>query len=120
MSPTIDPSGTDEPGHRATTEIPGVLAKWYAAHASVRRLWAVENQDALTVFVALEPTSDGDDAFPIWLANSREWVGDLGARTNRDVELKLIVSDGFEEADVAAGATKIADLRWRDAWFAIE
>jgi hypothetical protein len=98
------------------TAIPTTLARWYAAHSSVRRLWAVEAGDALTVFVSLEPTSDGDDPLPLWLANSQDWADDLTARASRDVQLKLIASGVFEESDVDTGAELIAELSWRDSW----
>jgi hypothetical protein len=97
-------------------ELPAMLARWYAAHASIRRLWAIEDQDALMVFVTLEPTSDGADAFPVWLANSHDWADDLKARTHREVELKLIASDMFEEFRINPRSDMIAELSWRDSW----
>src|SRR5687767_2412709 len=97
-------------------ELPATLARWYAAHSSIRRLWAVEDREALIVFVTLEPTSDGADAFPVWLANSNDWADDLRVRTHREVQLQLIVSDMFEATDVNSGRAVIAELSWRDSW----
>jgi hypothetical protein len=104
------------PAEQQVTDISATLAKWYSAHSSIRRLWAVEEQNELVVFVTLEPTSDGDDAFPIWLAKSHDWAGDLRTRTSREVQLKLIVSGEFEASYVDTDATMIAELSWRDSW----
>jgi len=41
-------------------------------HASIRRLWAIEEDLLLTVCVSLTPTSDGADALPVWLARNHE------------------------------------------------
>jgi hypothetical protein len=38
------------------------LSQWYASHAIVRRLWAMESGEAIRIVVTLEPTLDGDDA----------------------------------------------------------
>lgn len=97
-------------------ELPTALSKWYTAHSSIRRLWAVEEQEALVVFITLEPTSDGDDAFPTWLAKSHDWAGDLRTRTSREVHLKLIVSGTFEDSYVEPECAMIAQLSWRDPW----
>lgn len=92
------------------------LAQWYAAHASIRRLWAIDDQDALRVFVTLEPTSDGEDTLPVWLAMNDDWANDLRARTQREVQLQLIISGGFEAPHVDTDAPMIAELSWRDSW----
>jgi hypothetical protein len=98
------------------TEIPATLCRWYAAHSPIRRLWALEDRDELIVFVTLEPTPDGDDTLPVWLTKSRDWANDLRARTNREVQLKLIVSGVFEKSYVNADAAMIVELSWRDSW----
>lgn len=97
------------------SNVSNALARWYANHAPIRRLWAVDEADALVVFVALEPSSDGDDALPVWLANRHNWTDDLRQAIDRDVQLKL-VSGAFETADVNAEAITIAELSWRDPW----
>jgi hypothetical protein len=98
------------------TNVSTALARWYADHSSIRRLWAVDDADALVVFVALEPSSDGDDALPVWLANQHSWTHDLRRATDRDVQLKLLVPGGFEDPDMDADAVTIAELSWRDPW----
>jgi hypothetical protein len=92
------------------------LARWYADNSSIRRLWAVDESDALVVFVALEPSSDGDDALPVWLANRHSWTHDLRQATERDVQLKLFASGAIDDTDLGTGAITIAELSWRDAW----
>lgn len=104
---------TDE---QEVTELPAALCRWYAAHSSIRRLWALEDRDELIVFVTLEPTSDGDDTLPVWLAKCRDWANDLRVCTAREVQLKLIVSGVFEKSYVNADAAMIAELSWRDSW----
>jgi hypothetical protein len=89
------------------------LERWYAEHASIRRLWAIEDPISLVVFVALEPTSDGDDAFPVWFAHQSRWRSDLEQLTRRAVQLKLIVAGAFGEPDVDRDAVTIG---WRDSW----
>src|SRR5687768_14188669 len=92
------------------------LARWYADHASIRRLWAVEGSSELVVFVALEPSSDGDDSLPVWLANQHGWAQGLRQVTNREVALELIVSGELGQPDIAADAAIVAELSWRDSW----
>ena len=71
MNAVADTASTAEP---EVTEIAAALARWYADHSPIRRLWAIEDPVALKVLVALEPTSDGDDTLPVWLANSGLWA----------------------------------------------
>ena len=97
------------------SELAAALAQWYAEHAAIRRLWAIDDPVGLVVLVTLEPTSDGDDTMPVWLANERTWTNDLALRTRREVRLKPIVG-GIDAAAVAAGAATIAELGWRDFW----
>lgn len=103
-------------GEQEAPELPTTLARWYAAHSSIRRLWAIEDRDALIVFVTLEPTSDGEDPLPVWLARHRDWTHDLTTRTHRQVQLQLIVSGVFEQSHANTDAAVIAELSWRDSW----
>lgn len=99
------------------TRIPTTLARWYAVHSTVRRLWAVEDQDTrLNVFVTLEPTSDGDDMLPVWFARHHDWAIELKALTRRDVQLELVVSGVLDRALVSMDSAMIAELDWRDPW----
>ena len=103
-------------GERDSTDVSANLARWYAAHSSIRRLWAVEHRDELIAFVTLEPTSDGDDTLPTWLAKRREWTHELQSFVNREVKLELSFSDDFQTSYVHSDAVLIAELNWRDAW----
>lgn len=95
-------------------EIAAVLATWYADHPSIRRLWAIADSIGLKVVVALEPTFDGDDALPVWLANSRIWADDLRLRFRRELRLRVVGSSTLEESYIGAGAVRIAEVDWRD------
>jgi hypothetical protein len=94
------------------SDVTSALASWYANQSSIRRLWAVEESMALVVYVALEPSSDGDDALPVWLANQQGWTNDLKLATRRDVQLQLMASGTLDEPEGAA----ITQLSWRDSW----
>ena len=98
------------------TELTAALTKWYADHSTIRCLWAIEDAPDLVVYVALEPSSDGDDALPVWLANQQNWANDLRRATNREVQLQLVVSGTLEDLDIRADATTIAQLSWRQSW----
>jgi hypothetical protein len=92
------------------------LAKWYDAHASVRRLWAVEEGSLLAVYLSLEPTSDGDDALPVWLAMKSEWSSDLTSIIPRESELRFVTSDVLSSSYVTGDAVMIAEVNWRESW----
>lgn len=96
--------------------IADALARWYADHSSIRRLWAIDEPAALRVLVTLEPTSDGDDTLPVWLANNRGWANDLRLLVRRDVQLQLLVPGAFGESDASPDPGAIAHLSWRDCW----
>jgi hypothetical protein len=99
-------------------EIATALAKWYADHSSIRRLWATADAIALRILVAIEPTSDGDDTLPIWLANKHWWTSDLRLRLKREVQLQLVVSGSEGELGADGDAVTIVDVSWRDSWMA--
>lgn len=112
MEPIVDQFPTDP---RQIAVASDCFTQWYAANESVRRLWAVEDRDSLiVVFIALEPTSDGDDALPVWLAKSSQWANELAELTRREVQLQLLGANDFEER--VSAATTVAALSWRDPW----
>lgn len=96
--------------------IPTSLAKWYDAHASVRRLWAVEEGSLLAVYVSLEPTSDGEDALPVWLAMKQKWTTDLTAMISREVQLRFVTSDVLSPSYVSDDPVIVAEVNWRESW----
>ena len=113
MEPIVNRLPTDP---RQIAVASDCFTRWYAANESIRRLRAVEERDSLiVVLIALEPTSDGDDALPVWLAKSSQWANELAGLTRREVQLQLRNSNDFE-APGASAATMIAELSWRDPW----
>ncbi len=107
------PNLNDDPD---TGGIPAELARWYGAHASVRRLWAIEDGHLFTVCISLEPTSDGADALPVWLAMNHEWRGDLQALCAREVRLEFVEPDVLPPAYLTGDATIVAEVDWRETW----
>ena len=84
------------------------LGKWYAAQSLVRRLWAFWDSDRMRVIVTLEPTHDGDDVYPVWLARAHKWTSELQLLIDAPVELEVM--------DEPAGidGVLVAELSWRD------
>lgn len=98
------------------------LNAWYASHSAVRRLWAIEESRTLSstdernfrVFVMLEPTPDGDDISPAWLANSQAWDWELQTLIEDAVQLHIIDEPLSGEFEVDVEGILIAVLCWRD------
>lgn len=95
---------------------PQKLARWYGAHAPIRRLWAIEEGSLLTVCVSLTPTSDGADALPVWLAMNHEWRIDLQSLCGCEVLLKFVETDVLPRSYLAGQATIVTELDWRESW----
>ena len=92
-----------------------VLGKWYASNSIVRRLWAIEAREAIRIVLTLEPTLDGDDTQPAWLANSWTWAQELRFRLQRHVHLELINEPSARvEASCDSTNALIAEISWRD------
>jgi hypothetical protein len=113
MSVAIDQSITGEPD---TTEISTELARWYGAHASIRRLWVVEDAHDLTVCISLEPTSDGGDTLPLWLAMSQEWRRDLQSICRREIQLQFVEPDVLPSSHLTGESVIVAEVDWRESW----
>ncbi|GFE82783.1 hypothetical protein GCM10011487_47830 [Steroidobacter agaridevorans] len=112
MDLAINRLSTDAQEVAAVTDC---LTKWYAANDSVRHLWAVHERGSLiAVYITLEPTSDGDDALPVWFAKGHQWADELCVLTRCEVQLQLLGSN-YEQPDIAAETT-IVELSWRDPW----
>jgi hypothetical protein len=105
-----DPPPDDGPTVAAASV---VLAEWYAQHSAVRRLWAIKESRGMRVIIALEPTHDGDDIYPAWLANGHQWAQELEFRMNAPVELEVTDEPAVEEF-AAVGGVLLAELSWRD------
>jgi hypothetical protein len=88
------------------------LSAWYNSRPEIRRLWAIRDTQGLRVVIHLEPTNDGNDTNPAWMANSRAWVDELQLHTGGDVRLEQI--DEVEEIESDAEGVVIAAFSWRD------
>jgi hypothetical protein len=91
------------------------LAAWYDSQPLVRRLWGIKNAERLRVIVLVEPTHDGDDIYPVWLANSQAWTDELHLYTGNSVHLEQIDELPFDGIEFDAESVIVADLFWRDA-----
>jgi len=92
-----------------------VLSNWYAAHSAVRRLWAVRDSQRMRVIVTLEPTHDGNDIYPAWLANGHEWAHELQLRMDVPVQLEVMDEPFFAEPPAGVDGVLVAALFWRDS-----
>jgi hypothetical protein len=113
----------DLAAHRLSTDaqefaaVTDCFTKWYAANDAVRHLWAVQERGSvIAVYLTLEPTSDGDDALPVWFAKGHQWADELCVLTRCEVQLQLLGSN-YERPEISADAM-IAELSWRDPWIA--
>jgi hypothetical protein len=91
------------------------LAQWYADHPVVRRLWAIQELRGVRVIVALEPTHDGDEVYPAWLANGGQWAHELQSRIDEPVELEMLDARPTPELAAGGDGVVVAALPWRDA-----
>lgn len=82
------------------------LAAWYDSNPALRHLWAIKYAQGLRVIIRLEPTLDGDDTLPGWIANSRARAHELQLRTHESVQLEAIDEvDSAENPAVTPGQT---------------
>ena len=108
----LDPSVT---ARRNITAESLALAWWYDSKPAVRRLWGIKDAQRLRVIVALEPTHDNNDIYPVWFANTQAWASELHLCTGNPVQLELIHESPCDGIEIDAGSVIIADLFWRDA-----
>ncbi|MGJ0223460.1 hypothetical protein ACQUZK_08655 [Streptococcus pyogenes] len=105
--------------HASTTK---ALARWYDERAAVLRLWAILPEAAadgttvrpLRVLLLLQPSPDGNDTAPAWVAHGPAWSRELEQRLARAVQLECIdagVADSFE---IDGDGALLASLCWRD------
>jgi hypothetical protein len=95
----------------------GALAHWYAEQPAVRRLWAVQATDEpmLRVIVMLEPSLDGDEISPAWMAHGSRWARDLRERLAGAVQLERIDGPLPDEFEIDGEGAVLAALCWRDS-----
>jgi hypothetical protein len=88
------------------------LSAWYNSRPEIRRLWAIRDAEGLRVIVHLEPTNDGDETHPAWLANGRAWVDELQLHTGGEVRLER--AGEIDAIRSSAEAVVVAACCWRD------
>lgn len=93
------------------------LARWYGEHAAVRRLWAIRPTDdtALRVIVMLEPSLDGDEISPVWMAHGNRWSCELRERLDAAVQLERIDGPLPDEFEIDGEGAVLSALCWRDS-----
>ena len=69
----------------------------------------------MRVIVTLEPTHDGDDIYPAWLANGQEWARDLQLRMDGPVQLEVMDEPVLAEFAAGVDGVLVAELFWRDS-----
>jgi hypothetical protein len=94
------------------------LGDWYASHAMVRCLWAVKQPpdcgpDTTRVIVVIDPTPDGDETSPIWIARGRAWAHELGACLNSQVDIELLERPLLAEIEIEGDGQLVAVQCWR-------
>lgn len=114
MKLNLDPAITSPQHITAEAE---ALSEWYDANPEIRRLWAIEDRQALRVIVTLEPTMDNGDTTPLWFAYSTTWEREIRATTGRPVQLELVEEPPSGEVEVDGGGEVIAAISWRDPTF---
>ncbi len=92
-----------------------MLAKWYAGHSAIRRLWAIRELQGTRVVLALQPTNDGDDVYPVWLANAGAWARELQLRLGAPVRLEVVDESALAGMAAEIDAVLALELSWRDA-----
>lgn len=96
------------------------LKAWYDAKPAVRRLWAIEPEDAgdagaLRVIVMLEPSLDGDETSPSWMAHGERWALELREQLAGAVDLERIDGPLPEEFELEGEGVVLSALCWRDS-----
>jgi hypothetical protein len=109
-----NPSPAHQMGGRPLPASTVVLAEWYAAHPSVRRLWAIGESQRMRIVVTLEPTPDSDDLYPSWLANGRQWAHELQSRMEVAVHMEVVYEPVFSGLAPGIEGVLVAEIHWRD------
>lgn len=69
----------------------------------------------MRVIVTLEPTHDGDDTYPAWLANGNEWAHELQLHMDGPVQLEVMDEPFLAEFPSGVDGVLVAELFWRDS-----
>ncbi|MGH8136649.1 MAG: hypothetical protein ACREVV_00430 [Steroidobacteraceae bacterium] len=93
------------------------LASWYGAHSNVRHLCAIKDSLGLRVLVTIEPTHDGNDSDPAWIANRDAGAQELQLCTAHSVRLERLDEPMFDSAAIDSEGLIVGTLSWRDPSF---
>ena len=107
-----------EPAHDEAARVQA-LCSWYAARPAVRRLWVIRPEapaggSALRVILMLEPSPDGDDHSPRWMAHGSRWASELSEQLASPVQLERIDGPLPEEFEIDGEGVLVSALGWRD------
>lgn len=93
------------------------LNRWYDEHAGVRRLWAIRPTDdtAMRVIVMLEPSLDGNEISPAWMAHGSRWARELREQLDAAVQLERIDGPLPDEFEIDGDGIVLSALCWRDS-----
>jgi len=95
------------------------LRSWYDGKPSVRRLWAIRPEEdseatGLRVILMLEPSPDGNDPSPRWMAHGPQWAMELTERLSGTVQLERIDGPLPDEFEIEGEGVLLSALSWRD------
>jgi predicted nucleotidyltransferase len=90
------------------------IAAWAGKHEKVRRVWVIGSRASgtarpgsdLDIAVELEPTPDGDETLPDWVANAEAWRDELQQHVAPKVDLQWvdpIAGSGATRGEAAEG-----------------
>ncbi|MDM0074771.1 hypothetical protein QTH90_10285 [Variovorax sp. J2P1-59] len=96
------------------------LKTWYDGNPAIRRLWAIRPDGAtdvpeLRVIVMLEPSPDGDETSPIWMAHGATWASELREQLAGAVQLERIDGPLPDEFEIEGDGVLLSALYWRDS-----
>jgi|SRR3954451_3472014 hypothetical protein len=99
------------------------LEHWYNAHPAILRLWVMQQGRAddgsprsdLRVILMLQPSGDGDETSPAWMAHSGIWATELERMLARTVELECLERALGEHLMTEGDASLLASFSWRDS-----
>ena len=113
LNPTFDARNQDSITSNA-------LRAWYDARPAIRRLWAIGSEHsgdprAPRVIVMLEPSHDGNETSPSWMAHSERWALELREQLAGAVDLERIDGPLPDEFELEGEGVVLSAMSWRDS-----
>ena len=117
MKLTLDHS-LDMDHHDAAAS--STLKTWYDGTPAIRRLWAIQPDGAsdaseLRVLVMLEPSHDGNETSPAWMAHGPRWTRELRQQLDGAVKLERIDGPLPDEVEIDGDGVLLSAMSWRDS-----